>query len=97
MTARRVNARRFLGLRLTFTPGVVAIIAGNVLLLRGSTQADKQRGVKVTMIGFSLLTLVPGVVLVVLVLLGDAQPAALIGAALMIGWAGLRFLGIRAN
>lgn len=87
----------FGGFALTLIPGVFVIIAGNVLLLRGRAQADKQRGARITIIGFSLLTLVPGVLLTVLVLLGDAQPVALIGAALMIGWGALRFWAIRAD
>jgi hypothetical protein len=86
----------FWAFAVTFVPGVLTIIAGNVVLLRSKAQADKQRGVRITIIGFSLLTLVPGVVLAVLVLLGEARPVALIGAALMIGWAALRFWAIRA-
>jgi Flp pilus assembly protein TadB len=68
-----------------------------VVLLRSKARANKQRRARITILSFSLLTLVPGVVLAVLVLLGEAQPVALIGAALMIGWAALRFWAMRAD
>ena len=49
------------------------------------------------MIGFTLLTLIPGIAFVVLVVLGRMQAPTLIAAFVLIGFALLRIYAIRAN
>jgi hypothetical protein len=78
-------------------PGIALILVGNVLMFRAHEQSDRQRNARVILLGFTLLTLIPGVAFVVLVFLGRMQPVALIGAAAFIGFAVLRVWAIRAN
>jgi hypothetical protein len=78
-------------------PGIALILAGNVLIFRAHEQAERQRTARIIMLGFTLLYLIPGCSFAVLVLLGRMQPVALIGAAVLIGFALLHIYVMRSN
>jgi hypothetical protein len=79
------------GLAITLLPGAISIVVGHVLAFRARETTAVARGARLITIGWTLSTLIPGTALIALVLIGEAQPTALIAAAFMIGLAALRW------